>query len=50
MYGAKVTVVSGAALLPATGNNRLLFIVAASLIVAGVIVGAISYIRSRAAN
>ena len=38
MYGAKVPVVAGVSLLPATGDSRPLLIAAVSLIAAGVVV------------
>jgi len=46
MYGPKVlgrgAVVTGAAVLPATGSNRVLFIAAATLFVGGLVALAVS--------
>lgn len=51
MYGPKVLpAATGIALLPTTGNNRVLFVLAASLLVSGVIVLVASTLMTRKAR
>lgn len=50
MYGKGLGVVNtatGISMLPATGNNHLLFVLAASLMTTGVVIFAISYVLGR---
>lgn len=47
MYGPKVPTVAGVSLLPATGDSRLLLIVAVSLIAAGVAIFVATTIMAR---
>jgi hypothetical protein len=50
MYGKGVggsSVATGAALLPATGENRLVFVVAATLLAAGVVTFVVSSVIAR---
>lgn len=53
MYGKGLGVVNtatGISLLPNTGSNHLLFVVAASLLVSGVAIFATSYVLGRKAK
>lgn len=47
MYGAKLPAVAGVAILPATGDNKVLFYVAVSLIASGLAIAAINFVMSR---
>jgi hypothetical protein len=54
MYGPKVlgtaNVATGISLLPSTGDSRVLFVLASSLLVSGVIILAVSVVMSRKAR
>lgn len=47
MYGKVLPAGTGVALLPATGNNRALFIAAVSLIVTGVAIMVVAAVMAR---
>ncbi len=54
MYGPKVlgtaNVATGISLLPSTGDSRVLFVLASSLLVSGVIILAVSVLMARKAR
>jgi hypothetical protein len=47
MYKPVLPTATGIALLPATGSNRLLFALAAGLMISGIVVMTISFILAR---
>lgn len=54
MYGSKLTgtanVATGISLLPSTGDSRVLFVLASSLLASGVVILVVSTILSRKAR
>lgn len=53
MYGkvlGAANVATGVALLPDTGDNHLLFVLAGSLLLSGIVIFAVSFILGRSTN